>query len=192
MHGGCEREVMAELGWAVLSTRHREAMRAVAGPAADLLVADLRMKLNGGAAAVLERLVFECGVGADEKFGAGWQLKTFAVPLIDGRWPFDVVDRGCQWLDWVVANADSIAVIEADFRSKEPSEHLGAKADAEERLAFAQWYVDPIGFGFDEVVGIVGALWAAENDSAIVMLKCFRQRIAKAGTANIKHVAHIA
>ena len=65
-------------------------------------------------------------------------------------------------------------------------QHLGAKADAEERLARRQRQGDPVDFAGDPVVGIIGAHRSAEKDGPGVIVHAGGQGLAKAGAADVE------
>ena len=69
--------------------------------------------------------------------------------------------------------------------------HLRAEADAEERLVVAQRHADPVDLALDEVFGVVGALRAAEDGGAGVLVHGVRQRIAEARAADVERVAEL-
>jgi hypothetical protein len=70
--------------------------------------------------------------------------------------------------------------------AKRPGAHLGAEADAEERLVFLERDRDPVDLAADEIVGVVGAHRTAENDGGGMILKRRRQRIAEPGPAHVE------
>jgi hypothetical protein len=73
--------------------------------------------------------------------------------------------------------------------AKLPRQHLGAETDAEERLALLERNRDPFDLAAHEIICIIGAHRAAENDGAAMGRKRLGQRIAEAGTADVEQHA---
>ena len=71
-------------------------------------------------------------------------------------------------------------------------QHLRAEADAEIRLVLAQRHADPVDLGLDEVVRIVRALRAAEDDGSGMIRHGWRQRVAEPRAADVELVAALA
>ena len=71
-------------------------------------------------------------------------------------------------------------------------QHLRAEADAEERLAFTQRHLEPVDLAADEIVGVVGAHRAAEDDRAGVLRHGAGQRIAEPRPAHVERKAALA
>jgi hypothetical protein len=67
--------------------------------------------------------------------------------------------------------------------------HLCAQADAEKGLVLPQRHGEPVDLPADEIVGIIGAHRAAEDDRAGVIGKRRRQRIAGGGAAHVPNIA---
>src|SRR5262249_49404648 len=91
--------------------------------------------------------------------------------------------------DRVIADLGMTIGMRIDPTAKMARQHLGAEADAEKRLCLLQRHRDPVGLATHELVCIVGAGWATEDDGAGVLRKRFRQRIAKAWMADVKRMA---
>jgi hypothetical protein len=72
-----------------------------------------------------------------------------------------------------------------------PGAHLRAEADTEKRLALLERHADPFNLAANEIVLVVGAHRAAENDAGRVLAHCVRQRVAKSRAANVERIAEI-
>ncbi len=72
------------------------------------------------------------------------------------------------------------------------AQHLRAEADAEERLVLAQRHADPIDLAADEIVLVVGAHRAAEDDGGGMIGHGRRQRIAEPRPAHVERIAELA
>jgi len=70
MNGWSVSDMAVQLGRPILGAWQGKASGTFARPATNLMVGYFRMELDGGAGAVLKGLVFECGIGAHEQFGA--------------------------------------------------------------------------------------------------------------------------
>ncbi|MBB3966901.1 hypothetical protein GGQ67_004594 [Rhizobium metallidurans] len=68
-------------------------------------------------------------------------------------------------------------------------QHLRAETDAEQRLLLLQRHVQPADLGLDEIVGIVGAHRAAEDDGAGMVGKRGRQCLPENRAADVKRIA---
>ena len=68
-------------------------------------------------------------------------------------------------------------------------QHLGAQADAEERLFLFQRHADPVDFAGDPVVAVIGAHRPAEQHGASMILHCGGKILAQARLADIEPVA---
>ena len=146
------------------------------------------MELEAEGMAELKRLVREV-VAFRQQFGAGRQLKPFAMPVIDLVRPVrahGVARR--SGADRIVADLGDALRMRRDFRAKLHREHLRAEADAEERPLLAQGHVDPVDLAADVVVGIVGAHRPAEEHGAGMLVQRLRQRIAETRTADVEPV----
>ena len=75
-----------------------------------------------------------------------------------------------------------------DTLTQVPGQHLPTEADTEIGLLIAQRHADPVDLGLDEVVGIVGALRAAEDHGAGMVCHGFGQWIAEARAADVELV----
>ena len=70
--------------------------------------------------------------------------------------------------------------------------HLRAEADAEIRLLVAQRHADPVDLAADEILVVVGALRAAENRGAGMLVHRLRQRIAETRAPDVERIAELA
>lgn len=68
-------------------------------------------------------------------------------------------------------------------------QHLRAETDAEKGLVFLQRHLQPVNFGFDIIMRVIGAHRAAEDDGARMFLQRLRQVIAERGAPYIQPVA---
>jgi hypothetical protein len=67
-------------------------------------------------------------------------------------------------------------------------QHLGAEANPQQRPLLPERHGDPVDLAANEVIAIVRAHRAAENDGAGVTLQRFRQGIAKARTPDVQRM----
>src|SRR6185437_2861249 len=132
------------------------------------------------------------GVALGEQFGAGRQVKTFAVPLIDAFRPdADGSEAGVGRPDRVIADF-GVALGMAEHAAAEmPGAHLRAEADAEKRLLLPKRHADPADLAADELVLVVGAHGAAEDDGGGVVRHGVRQRLAEARPAHVERIAEL-
>ena len=122
-----------------------------------------------------------------QKLGAARQIETFAVPLIDLLRPgIDHGKAGRGRPDRVIADLGVAVGMRKDLAAERPRAHLRAEADAEERLVLLERHGDPVDFPADEIVRVIGAHRAAENDRAGMLGKRRRQRIAEPRPAHIE------
>ncbi len=126
-------------------------------------------------------------VALREQLGAGRQVKAFPVPLVDVAWPRAAhVEAGLRRPDRVVTDLH-VTVAVAEHRAAEvPGEHLGAEADAEERLSLPERDGEPVGLAADELVLVVGALGSAENDRAGMVRQGRGQGLAEPRAADVE------
>ena len=122
---------------------------------------------------------------------AARQVEALAVPLIHVGRP--VADRAARRrrLDRIVADLGLAFRMGDDALAEMPRQHLRAEADAEKRLVLAQRHADEVDLGLDEIVGIVGALRAAEDHRAGMLRHRGGQRIAEARAADVEIVAAV-
>ena len=122
-----------------------------------------------------------------EQFGAAWQLKSLAVPVIDLRRP---IRAECQprrgRADRVIADFHAPLLMRRDASAQLPGEHLGAEANAEKRPPLAQRHRNPIDFPAHIIIAIIGAHRPAENHRAGVTVECLRQWIAEPRTPDVQ------
>jgi hypothetical protein len=74
-------------------------------------------------------------------------------------------------------------------RAKLHGQHLRAEANPQERTLLPQRHGDPVDLPADEIIPVVRAHRAAENDRAGVTLQRLRQGIAKARTPYVQRMA---
>jgi hypothetical protein len=76
----------------------------------------------------------------------------------------DQRETGGGGADLIIADRGMAFRMPEHFAAKMTGKHLGAEADAEIGLVFLQRHTDPVGLALDELVGIVGAHRAAEDN----------------------------
>jgi len=123
------------------------------------------MKLQRIARTVADRLHLE-SVAFGQQLGAARQVKTFAVPLVDAFRPLlDDGKAGGGGPDRVIANLGAALGMAKHLAAELAREHLRAETDAEIGLVLAQRHGGQIDLAPDEIVLIVGAHRAAEDDA---------------------------
>src|SRR5690606_3250447 len=98
--------------------------------------------------------------------GAGGDLEGLAVPLVEHGGPVEIAFAGRGRIDGMIADLDQTVGMWADPRAEHARDHLGAKANAEQRDAGGQRLVlEPVELGADaRQMIVVGALRPAEYD----------------------------
>src|SRR5471030_2990290 len=69
--------------------------------------------------------------------------------------------------------------------------HLRAETYSQIRLVVAQRHADPFDLAADEGIGVVGALRAAENHGAGMIVHGLRQRVVKTRPPDVERVAEL-
>ena len=173
-------------------TRHTHALVTARRPLVHHQMRHVGMKLQCVASAVTEGLHLE-HIAFGQKLGAGGKIKTFAVPLVDLLRPrIDHGQSGCGRPDRVVADLHLAFRVREYMAAERTRTHLRAEANAEERLLLFQRHGDPVDLAPDEVVGVVGAHRAAENDGAGMLGKRRRQRLLEPRPAHVERKAELA
>ena len=121
------------------------------------------------------------------------QVEAFAMPLVDLLRP-GIADLapGIGRPDRVVADLGVAIRMLVDAAAEMVRQHLGAEADAEKRLLLPERHADPIDLAADEIVGVVGAHGATEDDGGGVLVHGGRQRIAEPRPAHVEGIAALA
>ncbi len=147
------------------------------------------MELQREGAAGADRLHLE-RVAFGEELGARRQVETLAVPLIDAFRPgFDDGKPGRGRPDRVIADLGAAVRMAKDFAAELPRAHLRAETDAEKRLGLLERHADPIDLAAYEIVIVVGAHRAAEDNGGRMLRHGRRQRIAEPRPAHIEEVS---
>src|SRR5688572_24026710 len=168
---------------------HVQAHGIGARPAVDLRVGDLRVELDAdGRAAVAHDLVGKRAVGHSQQPATARNVEALAMPLVDVVGHLAESPRTVDPADRVIADLDIAMLTMIDPGAEILRQHLRAEADAEERLVLLQRDADPLDLAADERIAVVGALRAAEDDGAAVMLERLRQWIVETASAHIQRV----
>ena len=77
------------------------------------------------------------------------------------------------------------------FAAKKFGADLRAKTDAEKGLVVTQRHANPFDFATNEIVAVIGAHRAAENDRRGMLGHRLRQRLAEARPPHVKRVAEL-
>src|SRR6185312_15649627 len=93
--------------------------------------------------------------------------------------------------DWIIADLGVPLRMRIHARAKMTRHHLRAEANTQEWLFLAQRDPDPVGFGLEKVVGVVGALRPAKDRGAGMIVHRLRQRVAKSRPADIERIAEL-
>ena len=145
-----------------------------------------------GAATIAERL-HRKRVALRQQLAAQRQVEPFPVPLIDLLRP-RIADlaSGLGRADRIITDLGMAIGMLEDPAAEMTCEHLGAEADAEERLSLPQRNSQPVDLPANEFVGVVGAHRAAEDDRRGMPGHGLRQRIAEARAAHVEWVTALA
>ena len=164
---------------ALLGARKFHAMSAAHQPAIHHGVGDLGVELQRVTGAIAKRLHRE-SIAFGQQFAAGRQVEALAMPLIDVIGPIGADHPpSLRWADRVIADLGVALRMRIDAAAEMVRHHLRAEADAEIRLLVAQRHADPVDLAAHEFLIVVGALRAAENRGAGMLVHRLRQRIAK-------------
>src|SRR5436190_4780501 len=87
----------------------------------------------------------------------------------------------------IVANLDKLVGMRLNRAPQMLGEHLRAKADAKQRYTLPERNRDPVDLALDEVIGIIGAHRASENDGTSMVGEGGGKLLTQTGTANIEH-----
>ena len=149
------------------------------------------MELQREGPPIADRLHLE-RIALGQKLGAGRQIEAFAVPLIDAFRPLlDDGEAGGGRPDRVIADLGMALRMAKHAAAEMPRAHLRAETDAEKGLALFQRDGDPFDLAANEVILVVGAHRAAEDDCGGVFCHRRRQRIAEARPAHVEPVAEL-
>ena len=114
------------------------------------------------------------------------------MPLIDATrkgFGAKAVPRGFR-LDSEIADLAALVVVAVHPRPELAGEHLGAEADAEQRLLSMSGTANQSISRSHPVDGIVGAHRPAEYDDPVMVGERLRQRVAETGPADVETRAH--
>ena len=112
------------------------------------------------------------------------------MPLIDAFRPdIDDGEAGFGRPDRIIADLGVALRVAKHAAAEIARAHLRAEADAEKRLALLQRHADPIDLAADEIVLVVGAHRAAENDAGGCSAIVSRQRVAEPRPPHVEPVA---
>ncbi len=128
-------------------------------------------------------------VALGQQLRAARQIEALAMPLILVGGP--VADRAPRRRrpHRIIADLGLALRMREHALAELLGQHLRAEADAEIRLALFERHADPVDLGLDEVVGIVGALRAAEDHRAGMLRHRGGEGIAKARPADVELIA---
>ena len=108
------------------------------------------------------------------------------MEVIDHLGPLHDRLSGIGRAQWIPADLDMSVLAAAHLAAEMVDQHLRAQADAEKRLVLGQRDGEPVGLAPDELILIVGAHGAAEDDGAGVAFQRFWQRVAERRPANVE------
>ena len=175
-----------------LRARQRHAVGTARRPAAGHRVSDFRVELQRVGRGAGPECLHRKGLAAfGEQRRAGRQVEPLAMPLVDMVRPGIV--RGTplhRRMDRVVADLGMLIDVAEHAGAEIAREHLRTEADAEQRLLLAQRHAHPLDLTADEGIFVVGAVRAAEHDSAGVLFQRRGQRVVEARPTNIERIAH--
>ena len=139
-----------------------------------------------GAFADADRLHVE-DIALGKQHRAARQVEAFPVPLIDAARERAAAEAlpGLGRDNRMIADLDLAVRMHVDALAHVPRQHLRAETEAHERLLLFQRHADPVDFGLEPVVLVVGAHRAAENDGACVIAHGLRQGLAEARAAYV-------
>src|SRR6476659_8174336 len=163
---------------------------AARGPPAHHGVGHVGMELQReGGAAVTEGLHRE-GITLRQQVRAERQVEALAMPLVNLLRP-GIAHRAADLSrpDRVVANLSVAVGMTIDPAAEMVRQHLRAEADAEKWLILFERHAQPIDLAADEIVGIVRAHGAAEDDGAGVARHGLGQQIAQTRPAHVERIA---
>src|SRR5882724_4306087 len=112
------------------------------------------------------------------------------MPVIDVIRPIRT-DRaaGGGGADRIIPNLRAALRMRRHPRAKLPRQHLRTEAYPQEWALLPERHGDPVDLAANEVIRVIGAHRAAENDGAGVAFQRFRQGIAKTRTPDVQWVA---
>src|SRR3954470_6601297 len=178
-----------EVMMALAGARQRETFVAPRGPAMHHGGGHVGMKLE--AERMIEAERFDRKIASlRQQFAPGRQLKALAMPMIDVIRPVRADGAaGGGGTDWIVPDLPAAFRMARHPGAELPRQHLRAEANAQQWPLLPKRHGDPVDLAANEVIGIVGAHRAAENDGAGVPLQRFRQAIAKARTLYVQRIS---
>src|SRR5262245_2741102 len=163
---------------------------AARGPPAHHGVGHVGMELQReGAAAVTEGLHRE-GIALRQQVRAERQVEALAMPLINLLRP-GIAHRAADlgWPNRVVADLGVAVWMTINAATEMVREHLRTEADAEEWFLLPERHAQPIDLATDEIVGVVRAHGAAEDNGAGMAGHGLGQQIAQTRPAHVERIA---
>src|SRR6516225_1563695 len=162
------------------------------GPAAHHGVSHVRVKLQRiGRPAVAEGLHRE-GIALCEQVRTERKVEPLAMPLVDLLRP-GIADAASELSgpDRIVSNLGVTVRMPVHAAAEMMRQHLRAETDAEKRLLLTQRHREPVDLAPDEIVGVVRAHRAPEDDGGCVLGHAVGKSIAKARAARIERIAAV-
>src|SRR5262245_33974947 len=177
------------MGRARLCVRKQRAVVAARGPQADGGVGGIGVKWPRVGASLSAGWHWKA-TARRQQVASGRKVKALTVPLIDllGPWVADC-KSALSRADRIVTYLRMSIRVRIDAAAEMTREHLGAKANAEERFALFERHRNPIDLAAHEIIFVIGAHRAAEDDRARMLGHARRQRVAIARAANVERKA---
>lgn len=160
------------------------------GPAAHHRERDLRMELKAvSRPAEAKGLGLEILSLGEQRRPAG-EFETLAMPLIDLAREGAVAEAVpmLRRLDRVIADFHAALRVRSDAATEMTCQHLGAEADAEQRLFLPERNPEPVHLAAQPGVFVVRAHRAAEDDDPGVLAESLWKRIAEPGPPDVEPV----
>ena len=174
---------------ALLCTRQFHPMRASHKPAIHHRVCDLGMELQRIAGAMAKCLHGE-SVALSQQLTAGRKVETFAMPLIDMVRPLLTdLEPSLGRADRVIADFSVAVRVWKNTGAEMSRQHLRAKTNTKIWLLVAKRDLNPVDLAPNKLFIVVGALRAAEDGRAGVIVHRFRQGIPETRTTDVKRIA---
>src|SRR5437667_5189131 len=169
--------------------RQFEARIAARGPAMHHRVGHVGMKLE--AEAMIQPKGFDREVAAlRQQFGTGGKFKSFMVPMVDMIRPVRTDLEPCRGRpDRIISDLGPALRMRRNPGAELRSEHLGAQANSQKRPLLPERDRDPVDLPADEIIRIVDAHRAAENDGAGMAIQRLRKGIAKTRASDVQSVS---
>ena len=162
---------------------------ATRGPAMHHRVSHVGMKLE--AEAMIQSKRFHREVAAlRQQFGAHGKFKSLVVPMVDMIRPVRTDLEPCRGgADRIISDLRAALRMRRNAGAELHGEHLGAQANSQKRPLLPERDRDPLDLLANEIIRIVGAHRAAENDGAGMAIQRLRKGIAKTRASDIQFVS---